>query len=69
MLRDNIKLHKLVLSSVKSPPRLTAYNKDPASILNHKKTEDKLMDHIRDLGGIPAGVDESLVRIRCKMIR
>ena len=46
------RLVHLILSAVKNPLTLTEFNKNPASELKHKQTEDWMFNYIVSIGGM-----------------
>ena len=48
---NNIRIVKLILSAVKNPLDLTAFNADPNSKFHHTDTDDELSNYIKSIGG------------------
>ena len=70
-----LKVHHLIISSVRSPDKLTnknmlskAYPEGHSDWLVHLRSEEGLMDHVRSIGGA-AAVDERFVRAKLHAIR
>ena len=64
-----INLSHLIVSSASSPNILSQMNVRDAGKGYHTYTESDLFDHIKRLGGVPAGVDEVFIRSKMKLIR
>lgn len=66
-----IKLSQLIVSAVKSPRSLTQTNvaMAAAKTAHHSKGDDDLLRHIKAIGGLPAGLSDSFVKVKLSMIR
>jgi surfactin synthase thioesterase subunit len=48
---DNFRIVKLILSAVKNPLDLTAFNTNSMSKFHYNETNDELSDYIKSIGG------------------
>jgi len=61
-LIGTIKVERLILSAITNPKSLTEMN-SKANNPHHKKTNGDLEEYLQSIGGLPAGVDPSMLKV------
>lgn len=64
-----VQLKKIIISAVKSPALLTEINKSSSTCYYHKYDDTKLIEHIKNIGGMPTGLDLEFLKVMLPTIR
>jgi len=65
----SVVIDKVIVSAVRCPSNLTELNKKSDRMLHHKQSDNDLIEYMRGIGGIPPGVDLSIIELMLPTIK